>query len=233
MNISHEHKVIWFAPQRCGTKALAHIFSKLGFEYYFNLDAYYSGVSDNYQSHEVVVPEEFSDYKLIISTRNPYDRILSLFYNFTMVGKNLTYTRDTHQDYMSRFELFVKELFYRSSNSDDKPILNNYVLRYSYKTDMSYNVLRMENLIEDLSKIDFVKSSDIWKSGYVHDYLISNQHKIKRPFKFNTIYTPTAAKIVYQNQHKHFIMGEYDPFSFTTEEISNVDKMKFIHENLD
>ena len=34
MNISHEHKIIWWAPERCGTKATAHIFSKLGFEYF-------------------------------------------------------------------------------------------------------------------------------------------------------------------------------------------------------
>ena len=38
MNISHEHKTIWWAPERCGTKATAHIFSKLGFEYFTNTD---------------------------------------------------------------------------------------------------------------------------------------------------------------------------------------------------
>lgn len=233
MNINHEHKVIWFAPQRCGTKALSHIFTKLGFEYYFNLDSYYSGITTDYQSHEVKIPEEFSDYSLIISTRNPYDRILSLYTNFTTVGRNSTYTRDTHEEYMKKYELFVKELFYLSVKSSEKPILNNYVLRYSYEINTDYKILRMENLIEDLSKLGFITSSDIWKSGYVHDYLISNKHIKRRPVKFNTIYTETAAKIVYQNQQKHFMFGGYDPFSFTLEELTNVDKMKFIHENLD
>lgn len=233
MNISHEHKTIWFAPQRCGTKALAHIFNKFGFDFYFDLDSYRLGDKSDYQSHSIDIPEEFSNYDLLISTRNPYDRVLSLYYNFTSMGRNATYTRDTHNEYMQRFEIFVQELFYRKFAKSGKPILNNYILRYTYETNMNFKVLRMENLIEDLSKVGFITSNDLWKSGYIHDYLTSNEYLIKKPFKFNTIYTYKSAKIVYDNLHKHFILGNYDPFSFTTDKLSNTDKMKFIHENLE
>ena len=32
MNISHKHKTIWWAPERCGTKATAHIFNHFDFD---------------------------------------------------------------------------------------------------------------------------------------------------------------------------------------------------------
>lgn len=233
MNINHEHKVIWFAPQRCGTKALAHIFTKLGFEFYEDLNSYYKGEKTDYQSHHVQIPPEFSDYELIISTRNPYDRILSLYGNFTTLGSYVTYTKELHNNFMQKFEIFVGELFYKTNKNNNKPILNNYILRYSYLVDKPYKILRMENLVEDLSKIKFVKNSDLWKSGYIHDYISFNEHITKRPYTFNTIYTTKAAKMVYENQHKHFLLGGYDPFSFTKEQLSNIDKMRFLHENLE
>jgi len=87
-------------------------------------------------------------------------------------------------------------------------------------------------MVEDLSKIDFVKNSDLWKSGYVQDYLSDNNHIVKRSYKFNKLYTLSDAKIVYEHHIKHFILSGYDPFSFTTETLSNEDKMRFIHGKL-
>jgi hypothetical protein len=232
MNVNHEHKIIWWAPERCGTKALAHVFSKLGFEFYNRLSAYEKGVTSEYQSHEVEIPKELLDYKVIFSTRNPYDRILSLFTNFTNVGKKIHYMKDNQSNFINRYEIFLDELFTNDGNRINKPILNNYVLKYSFKDKVPDMIIRVESMIEDLSKIEFVKDSNLWKSGYIHDYLSNNEYKIRRPYVYNKVYTRTSAKIVYEHQTKHFILGGYDPFSFTTETLSNEDKMKFIHDNL-
>ena len=73
MNISHEHKVIWWAPERCGTKATAHIFSKLGFEYFKTSEEKEKTINDdgiNYQSHNIDVPDIYKDYQIICSIRN-------------------------------------------------------------------------------------------------------------------------------------------------------------------
>ena len=85
---------------------------------------------------------------------------------------------------------------------------------------------------EDLGKLDFVRESEIWKSGYIHDYLIKNNHINIKPYKFNEIYTFESAKRVYEYHKKQFIICEYDPFSFTKEELSNEEKMRFIHDIL-
>jgi hypothetical protein len=232
MNVNHEHKIIWWAPERCGTKAVANIFSKLGFKFYFKTDITKNFVQCAYQSHQIEIPHEFSDYKIIFSIRNPYDRVLSLFNNFTNVGKNIIYTKGGQSNFIQKYEIFLKELFENNDENWNKPILNNYILKYSFKTKVPDMVIRMESIIEDLSKIDFVKNSELWRSGYIHDYLIDNEHIVRRPYSFDTVYTREGAKLVYEHHTKHFILGGYDPFSFTNELIPNKEKMDFIHDNL-
>jgi len=226
MNVNHEHKVIWWAPERCGTKALAHIFSKLGFEFYVN------GVKSNYQSHEIKIPDELSEYKIIFSVRNPYDRVLSLFTNFTNVGKNSLYMKGNENVFVQKYEIFLNELFSNTNKQVEKPILKNYIQKYSLNGKGPDSIIRLESMVEDLSKIEFVKNSDIWKSGYIQDYLLDNEYIVNRSYKFNKIYTKLGAKLVYDNHIKHFILGGYNPFSFTTESLSNEDKMRFIHDKL-
>jgi len=226
MNVNHEHKVIWWAPERCGTKALAHIFSKLGFEFYVN------GIKSNYQSHEIKIPDELSDYKIIFSIRNPYDRILSLFTNFTNVGKNSLYMKGNENVFVQKYEIFLNELFSNTNKQVEKPILKNYIQKYSLNGKGPDSIIRLESMVEDLSKIEFVKNSDIWKSGYIQDYLLDNEYIVNRSYKFNKIYTKLGAKLVYDNHIKHFILGGYNPFSFTTESLSNEDRMRFIHDKL-
>lgn len=231
MNVNHEHKVIWWAPERCGTKALAHIFSKLGFDFYHNLSDYKQNKKIDYQSHEIEIPEELSDYKVIFSTRNPYDRVLSLFTNFTNVGRNSTYLKGSEDVFIKKYSIFLDELFF-GRNKQEKPILNNYILKYHLNDRVPDSIIKMESMVEDLSKINFIKNSELWKSGYVQDYLSDNDHIVKRSYKFNKIYTLSDAKIVYEHHIKHFILSGYDPFSFTTETLSNEDKMRFLHGKL-
>jgi hypothetical protein len=232
MNVNHEHKIIWWAPERCGTKALANIFSKLGFDFYVNLETYRKNVKSDYQSHQIEIPDELSDYKIIFSTRNPYDRVLSLFTNFTNVGKNVVFFKDNQENFIERYEIFLDELFTYDKERVNKPILNNYILKYSFEGRTPDKIIRMENMIEDLSKIEFVKNSNLWTSGYIHDYLSNNEYMVRRPYSFNRVYSMVGAKKVYEHHIKHFILCGYNPFSFTVETLTNQEKMEFLHSNL-
>lgn len=233
MNISFEHKIIWWAPERCATKATSHIFHQLGFESYFN--SIENGQIKNYHSHGINIPEEYSDYKIICSIRNPYDRVLGLFKSMTNVGKSIVYTKDTHHNFMRSYETFLNEVFMLTKNVrhngiDEKKFLKEYISKYSFDDKVPDQFIRSENLIEDISKLNFVTESGIWKSGYVEEYLTNNTHINIRPFKFNSVYTPTSAKLVYEFYKKHFFLCGYDPFSFTKNELSNQEKMRFLHD---
>ena len=148
MNISHEHKIIWWAPERCGTKATAHIFSKLGFEYFADETETLHIVKrrsaelteeqiDNggiyYQSHSLKYPEKYSDYKIICNIRNPYDRMLSIFSNFTNLGSRFVYTKDNPQKLVNTFESFIREmlLYHKVSTEEDlekKPLKKTMIM---------------------------------------------------------------------------------------------------------
>lgn len=232
MNISHKHKTIWWAPERCGTKATAHIFRHFDFEYILNYPKTTGG--NSYQSHQIILPpEKYGDYKVVASIRNPYDRMLGLYLKFASIGASSVYDKNNHNQTVFTFSKFIDELFKVKGdgvNLDfNKTILNTFVSKYNFDVTIPTNYIRLENLIEDIGKIDFINNSPLWSSGYIRNYLTENEHITTHPYKFNSIYTFESAKKVYE-YHKHFflVLG-YDPFSFTTEELTNEQKIDFLH----
>jgi hypothetical protein len=236
MNISFEHKIIWWAPERCATKATAHIFQQLGFE------SYYSTIDNkqipDYHSHSIVIPEEYSDYKVICSIRNPYDRVLGLFKTMTNVGKSMVYTKDTHDNFMVNYENFLNEVFVFAKIKEtngfgeklEKIFMKDFIAKYSFEDKIPDYFIRSENLLEDISKLEFVNDSGLWKSGYIQEYLTNNKYINLRPYKFDTVYTNKSAKLVFEYYKKHFFLCGYNPFSFTKDELNNEEKMRFIHD---
>jgi len=191
MNISHKHKTIWWAPERCGTKATAYIFNHFDFEY--------QGVSS---------------------------------------GKSSVYFKDKHNLMVDNFTIFINELFsykeikpkFGIESKRNKVILDSYISKYNFDVTIPSNFIRMENIVEDISKIDFIKESALLSSGYIDNFLSKNNDINSRPYKFNSVYTMETAKKVYEYHKQFFLTLGYDPFSFTTEELSNEEKMRFLHE---
>jgi len=240
MNISHKHKTIWWAPERCGTKAVGKILSEFGFTYYE--DSTEKKLMKNekgeiYQSHNIVIPEKYNDYKVICSIRNPYDRVFSLYLNFTSVGKTSVYIKSEYQLFKEKFGFFVEELFtFQKVKSvfnfpilEGKGILNNYVLKYNFNGRLPDQFIRMENMVEDMSKIEFIRESELWSNGFIEQYLNNNQYINVRPYSFSKMYELEIAKKVYNQHKKHFILCNYNPFSFTANELTNEEKMNFLH----
>jgi hypothetical protein len=239
MNISHKHKTIWWAPERCGTKATAHIFNHFDFDYngvWGNKDL---PKSAQYQSHELTHPSnEYSDYNVICSIRNPYDRMLGVFLYFVGSGKSSVYFKDKHNLMVDNFTIFINELFsykeikpkFGIESKRDKVILDSYISKYNFDVTIPSNFIRMENIREDIRKIEFIKNSSLLSSGYIDNYLSNNNYINVRPYKFNSLYTMETAKKVYEYHKQFFLILGYDPFSFTTEELTNEEKMRFLHE---
>jgi hypothetical protein len=239
MNISHKHKTIWWAPERCGTKATAHIFRHFDFDYTGVLGNKDLPKSAQYQSHELTHPSnEYSDYNVICSIRNPYDRMLGIFLYFVSSGKSSVYFKDKHNLMVDNFTIFINELFsykeikpkFGIESKRKKVILNNYISKYNFDVTIPSNFIRMENIVEDISKINFIKDSPLLSSGYIGSFLSKNTHINVRPYKFNSLYTMETAKKVYEYHKQFFLILGYDPFSFTTEELTNEEKMRFLHE---
>jgi hypothetical protein len=241
MNISHKHKTIWWAPERCGTKGTAHIFNHFDFDYIPKGTEKYGGINKQtqYQSHEIIPPpSKYEDYNVICSIRNPYDRMLGVFVNFVGVGKSCSYLKSQHNTMVNIFSTFIDELFkhktikpkFGMEQSGYTKILDAYVSKYNFDVTIPNKYIRMEHIVEDIGKIDFINRSPLWSSGYIKNYLTTNQYINTRPYQFNSMYTLETAKKVYEYHKQFFLTLGYDPFSFTTEELSDEEKMRFLHE---
>ena len=198
MNISHKHKTIWWAPERCGTKATAHIFNHFDFEYNEGCTNKDLPKSKQYQSHILTLPKnEYSDYNVICSIRNPYNRMVGIFSNFVSVGKSSVYLKTQHNTMVENFSNFINELFkhkeikpkFGMESKREKVLLNNYISKYNFDVKIPVKYIRMENIINDIGEIEFIKESPLWSSGYIEKYLKENEHINNRPYVFNTIYS--------------------------------------------
>ena len=237
MNISHKHKTIWWAPEKTGSKVTSHILKNYDFFYYERYpNSEIKGLCDPYHSHDIVFPEKYSDYELICNIRNPYDRVLSIFINFSTLC--MVYTKDKVDDYRKKFEIFIKLMFLSPNMSSDveyEPTLTN-LGRFLKKVNFSNKVpnvfIRMENLENDLKSLDFVKNTDLWEKSDFSGFLGKNEFIKKRPFHFSDVYTQTSAKYVYEYFKNHFYLCDYDPFSFTKSILTDEEKKKFLHDTL-
>jgi hypothetical protein len=139
---------------------------------------------------------------------------------------------------VDNFTIFINELFsykeikpkFGIESKRDKVILDSYISKYNFDVTIPSNFIRMENIREDIRKIEFIKNSSLLSSGYIDNYLSNNNYINVRPYKFNSLYTMETAKKVYDYHKQFFLTLGYDPFSFTTEELSDEEKMRFLHE---
>lgn len=238
MNINRDLKIIWWAPERCATKLTAEIFKKFNFEVFDEKKNHFTKLSETYHSHQISIPEQFHDYKIICNVRNPYDKVLSFYLNFTSVGKHFVFLKNKKDELKNKIDLFCLELFEYSINQgilenyERKVPVRDYVSKLNFDYRIPNNILRMENLEEDFSKLDFVKDSKFWKSGEIQDMIYNNPYHNKRPFEYTELYTLKSASRVFDYYKKHFFVCGYDPFSFTTQPLTNQEKIDFLHKIL-
>lgn len=238
MNVNRELKIVWWAPERSATKITADILRKFNFEIYDEIKDIYLPLSTNYHSHDIKIPKKFEDYKIICNVRNPYDKILSFYLNFTSVGKHFVFMKNKKEELVKKIDIFCSELFEYAINQqilvnhERKIPVKDYISKLSFDYKIPNNFLRMENLIEDFSKLDFILESKFWKSGEIQDMINKNQYINTRPYRFDELYSFAAASRVYDFYKKHFFICGYDPYSFTQKKLSNKEKIQFIHKTL-
>lgn len=235
MNFSEEHKIIWWAPERTATEATGRIFKELGFHFDRTDEMIVNRESDLHLSHEEHYGDDYNGYNIICNIRNPYDRIFSIFMNFDVLGslpatkevkpKLIPYFKKWIKTYFEKNKLIVKINDYGKSN-----ITSESLKKFTFRNRIPDQFIRMENLIDDLSELDFIKESIEWKMGQSQSFLKNNQF-IKSPYyNFKEFYDFESAKLIYEYYFFHFHLVGYDPFSFTDETLDEKTKLHFIHD---
>jgi len=215
MNVSTKVQHIWWATARCGSRAVSEILKHYDF-FNYKVSPIFTPESDIRNvshTHDYGVPKEYSDYKIIIQTRNPYSREVSNWH--------LACFKETKN------ELIITKGFEEWVYANQKAVVEQ-ELR-TYKPDY---YIRYEHLQEDILNLPFV---DINNPNVLRDYhsnILANQYKyegvddprgdIRRDnkdgryadWKSYYIYNPRIAGIVHEKYKEQFKLFNYEKDSW-------------------
>jgi hypothetical protein len=237
MNISHKHKIIWWAPERTGTKITTEIFLNYDFFVHNSNNDNEVSLKQENVSHLNKIQDKFLEYTLISNVRNPYDRVFSIF--LATFYENIALEKNKHDEIKKTFNNWILNTFQSeklcvklNANNTAKNIDINYFLKWTLNGKKPDFLIRIENLIEDLEKLDFIKSDTTWDSLKMKQIVENNVFKNKRAIKFDKMYDNYSAKLIYVYFKSVFNLVPYNPFSFTTENLSESEKISFLHDIL-
>jgi hypothetical protein len=165
---------------------------------------------------------EYPDYKVICGMKNPYERVFLLHLKSDLRSIQL---KKHHFDALKtefndwgrkilipkKLKIKVDETFINTNNT------TKYLKKWGFDHKIPDFFVKSEDLINDLNKLGF----------HDNDIIIDNEVK---QFNFNQMYDFDFAKRVYHLYKKHFYLCNYNPFSFTEKELTDEEKISFLHD---
>jgi len=191
MTYSDEYKVCWFTPMRNATRTTNTLLKKLGFL--------------SIGTHSFRLPPERLDYQLISNIRNPYSRMVSLFFLYSLHKLN----------YKLNFELWCEYVL------NDQQFENDYQLRYDLKIkSVSRNFdkfIRVETYAEDIKSLNFIDLSNteidkvyqnnVLKNGYTHEF---KKIQTEERQSWQDFYNQKIADLVFSKLEDQFNFFNYN-----------------------
>ena len=214
MNVSHKLKLIWFAPARTASRALHALLEQ--YDFVNLIEGENADLRIHPHTHECRVPVGLEHYNIILQTRNPYSKIVSLWhldnYNYTLIPHLMPNKRcEAFKDFI--FNSLSLQNYY--NNFDSIPKVNpKYIIRY-------------ENFAEDVLKLDFINFNDPINNKIYRNNIASNSFLYERSpsptlsvdsnyAHWQTHYTQELADIVYRATENYFIRFGYERNSWKT-----------------
>jgi hypothetical protein len=196
-NISEKHNCFLWLPVKTATTHAAHIFTYFDFSH-VRCDYFRKIIelkTDSLQHHHgIFLFDGHEKYDLIVTVRNPYSRIVSMYeYNNKGVGK----------EKVRPFEVFVYDFL----KHPIQPIFEKRIPNYP---------LRQENLYGDYLRIPFVRDSKLNQSGILEELCQKKMNIGDYRKSFKEYYNQETANIVYTNYKEYFDLFGYDKDSWKT-----------------
>jgi hypothetical protein len=198
---SEQERLAVFLPPKTGTIHATFILNHFNFKtnIYDKDDRLILEEDYLIHHHNRIIPKRYEDYDVIYTTRNPYTRLLSLYYYDKKVTElNTQYTKT------------FKEYFSSGANSGWMNIKSefNFIKTPKY-------ILRLEHLYHDYIQIPFIRDSKLNKSGVLYDLCEKKIHAKPQDTKsLREYYTQDMADHVYETFKPYFDLTGYDKDSW-------------------
>jgi len=198
---SEQERLAVFLPIKTGTIHATFIFN------HFNFKTNFYGKEDDrlileedyfIHHHYEKIPKGCEDYDVIYTTRNPYTRLISMYYYEKLISEDKTPDKT------------FKQYFSNSANHGWGNIKHgfNFVKTPKY-------FLRMEHLYHDYTQIPFIRDSKLNKSGILQELCEKKIHAKKQETKsLKEYYTQDMADHLYENFKPYFDITGYDKDSW-------------------
>lgn len=226
MNFSFDYKIIWYSAECAGGEILKYVFQNYGF-YRFESQNSKKMVSlfQIEESNSENNGGMYNDYQKVVSIRNPYDRIWNCYLKFF----THTYNPSKKDENKEKFTVFLNKTFNKTINgitSDPFFGKDSYITKWTFLEYIPDEIIRYESMFNDVMNLSFVKNSPL---KFEIDIFQEKINQIKLDGTFKDYYTYETAQKVFNFYRKSFLKFDYDPFSFTHENLSEKDKIKFVH----
>ena len=225
MNISHKNKVIWWAPEESGEKTMSEILKNYDFLVINDKNDNVILSGSNYD-HFVTKSEEFPDYKVICTVKNPYRRVFSLFLRFNL--NNSIVKKSDLLTLNEQFNEFIDKIII----SDKLRVKVLVLLDKEYPEMMYLKKWVFDDKIPDYFVREECFDEDIKNINFITDFEVKKHKLNDDSYDYKTMYDLKSAKKVYHLYKKHFYLCDYNPFSFTHNELTKDEKISFLHDTL-
>jgi hypothetical protein len=165
---------------------------------------------------------EYPNYKVICGMINPYERVFLLHLKGDL--RSIQLKKHNFDDLKTEFNDWGRRMLIPNKLTivvNDTFIKTNNTTKYLKKWVFDHKIpdffVKSEDLINDLNRLGFIDE----------DIIINNDVK---QFNFNQMYDFDLAKRVYHLYKKHFYLCDYSPFSFTDKELTDEEKISFLHD---
>ncbi len=199
MNYSDDLKVVWLTPMRTGTRASGYLMGKLNFKL--------TQITNDVPVHSFGIPEGKEDYYLVCNIRNPYSRLVSLFYMYM----------DSVNNFHLSFDKWVKGNFIHKE--EEYNIFMSVRLKKLNKPVDKF--IRIEKFEEDILSLPFIKNNietlkEVIKTN-ISENIFSSEYENKmgekrKPWK--SFYNQERADILYTKLKCEFDFFNYDKNSW-------------------
>lgn len=199
---SEQEKLAVFLPPKTGTIHATFILNHFNFKTntYGEEDTRLI-LEDDYfiHHHSEKIPTGYEDYDVIYTTRNPYTRLLSMYYHDKRMSELDGLSTKTFKEYFSN----MSNCGWGNLNSGF-----NFIKPPKY-------LIRMEHLYEDYIKIPFIRGSNLNKSGILYELCARKIHAKKQETKsLKEYYTQDMVDDVYETFKTYFDLTGYDKDSW-------------------
>ena len=191
LNIISEYNYIVWLPEKTATNHAFELLKNYNICPHIFRENVLVKLPQTFYNHTCHLFEGHEKYKLMTTARNPYSWFVS-YYLFSRSERV--------------YETFYDFVYYAIRNNSSK--------KFKYNERIPDYFVRSENLVEDYSKIPFIRDSDFFKSGDLESFCKTKINAAEESYDFRNYYDEMTADLVYYNFSKYFDLLGYDKNSW-------------------